>query len=234
MDKEVTFGLVHGSWHGGWCWEYLQDELDKAGYRSITVDMPIDNPSATFDDYTDTVVEAFVEEENLVLVGHSRAGNVLPRVAGKLSVNKMVFVAASFEQATVGHPTTDEVDFVPARNSGFFRNGIIELENNLTRFDPEVAKQLFYNECSESTKDWAVAKLRPQKRSNNEPPLKAWPNIPTEYIICTNDLVVRPEWSEYSVRNWLQIEPTYLKSDHSPFLSHPKELARMLLELTVR
>ena len=27
----TTFGLVHGAWHGGWCWQYLMTELEARG-----------------------------------------------------------------------------------------------------------------------------------------------------------------------------------------------------------
>ena len=39
-EKMATFALVHGSWHGGWCWNLLVDELEKRGHRSVAPDLP--------------------------------------------------------------------------------------------------------------------------------------------------------------------------------------------------
>ncbi|MGA0194495.1 MAG: alpha/beta fold hydrolase, partial [Ilumatobacteraceae bacterium] len=32
--------LVHGAWHGAWCWAPLQTELDRRGIASLAVDLP--------------------------------------------------------------------------------------------------------------------------------------------------------------------------------------------------
>jgi len=42
----ATFGLVHGSWHGGWCWERLIPELEARGHRAVAVDLPAEDPAA--------------------------------------------------------------------------------------------------------------------------------------------------------------------------------------------
>src|SRR5260221_10947192 len=35
-----TFVLVHGAWHGAWCWERLVPELEARGHASIAMDLP--------------------------------------------------------------------------------------------------------------------------------------------------------------------------------------------------
>lgn len=42
----ATFGLVHGAYHGGWCWERLTPELESRGHRTLTVDLPNEDPDA--------------------------------------------------------------------------------------------------------------------------------------------------------------------------------------------
>src|SRR6185436_4679232 len=42
----ATFALVHGSWHGAWCWERLEPELAARGHRAIAIDLPIEDPDA--------------------------------------------------------------------------------------------------------------------------------------------------------------------------------------------
>lgn len=33
--------LVHGAYHGAWCWDFLRPELERFGHRVVTVDLPI-------------------------------------------------------------------------------------------------------------------------------------------------------------------------------------------------
>ena len=43
----TTFALIHGAWHGAWCWERLAAELERRGHRAVAVDLPCDDPAAT-------------------------------------------------------------------------------------------------------------------------------------------------------------------------------------------
>ncbi len=232
-ENPITFGLVHGSWHGAWCWALLRDELHALGYKSIAMDMPIDDPDSNFDDYADAVVAALKNEENLVLVGHSRAGNILPRAAGRLDAKKLIYLCSSFEPATIGVLTAAESCSIPHRNQDLFERGIIPLGREMTKFDEELAKRLFFVELSEELQEWAASKLRPQRRSGNEPTLHKWPAVPQEYIVCTEDIVLNPEWSRYMARNRLGIEPIEFPGNHFPFLSRPRELAKLLVSISV-
>lgn len=196
------------------------------------MDLPIDNPDKTFEDYADVVAESLYGYENIVLVGHSRAGNVIPRVAGRLPLRRLVFLASSFEPATIGHPPANERDNVPEKNLPLFTDGIEYIGNNMTIFKKQLAKDVFYQDCKNEVADWAISRLRPQRRSADEPVLAKWPsNIPQDFIICRDDRVVNPEWGSYVARNWLNIEPRYLEGDHSPALSRPAVLGRLLLSL---
>jgi len=46
----ATFVLVHGAWHGSWCWERVVSELEGRGHRALTVDLPIGDASAGVDE----------------------------------------------------------------------------------------------------------------------------------------------------------------------------------------
>ena len=39
-DPTATVVLVHGAWHGGWCWERIVDRLSAGGVRAVAVDLP--------------------------------------------------------------------------------------------------------------------------------------------------------------------------------------------------
>src|ERR1700755_1618777 len=77
-----TLLLVHGSWHGPWCWERLIPELDKLGLASATVALPswCSDPAwlGTVADAADATGAAFADiAGDVVVVGHSYGGVVI-------------------------------------------------------------------------------------------------------------------------------------------------------------
>ena len=91
-----TLALVHGAWHGAWCWEQLTPELEALGHRVIAMDLPCDDGAATFDDYADVVCDAVagVPGKDLLLVAHSLGGQTAARVAARRLVRHVVYVCA--------------------------------------------------------------------------------------------------------------------------------------------
>lgn len=74
-----TFALVHGGFHGAWCWEQLSPLLQKDGHRVVTMELPLEDSAATFDTYADVVCAALEDsDDDVVLVGHSYGGNTIP------------------------------------------------------------------------------------------------------------------------------------------------------------
>ncbi len=87
-----TFVLVHGAWHGAWCWAAVINQLEKLGDRAYAVDLPghgmnqADRSKVTLQSYVDSVAE-FIERhdlKNVVLAGHSLGGLTIPGVAAKI------------------------------------------------------------------------------------------------------------------------------------------------------
>jgi hypothetical protein len=54
----TTFVLVHGSWHRSSCWERVTPILLAAGHRVSTVNLPAGIPTATMEDYVESVQAA--------------------------------------------------------------------------------------------------------------------------------------------------------------------------------
>ena len=87
--KEMsTFVLVHGAWHGAWCWERIIPLLEASGHRVIAPDLPgmgLDRTSLAevsldgWARFVAKIVEA--ESDRVVLVGHSRGGVVISQAA---------------------------------------------------------------------------------------------------------------------------------------------------------
>ena len=62
----ATFGLVHGAWHGAWCWDLLIPELERRGHSAVAMDLPCEDPKASFSDYRKFYHEAWIDVRNKV------------------------------------------------------------------------------------------------------------------------------------------------------------------------
>jgi len=96
-DTAQTFVLVHGAWHGGWCWRRVADLLRAGGHQVFTPTQTglgerkhLLSKDITLDTFTKDIANVIEAEElsNVVLVGHSFGGNAtacrrtsLPRAA---------------------------------------------------------------------------------------------------------------------------------------------------------
>jgi pimeloyl-ACP methyl ester carboxylesterase len=83
-----TYVLVHGAWHGRWCWEKVVPLLKQAGHQVEILDLPEYGQDKTLlreitlATYTKRVCETLdAQAEPVILVGHSMAGIVITQVA---------------------------------------------------------------------------------------------------------------------------------------------------------
>ena len=83
-----TYVLVHGSWHGGWCWDKVIPLLKARGHRVVAPDLPghgrDKTPASdiTLRAYADRVCDVLdAEAEPAILVGHSFGGLVITQAA---------------------------------------------------------------------------------------------------------------------------------------------------------
>jgi pimeloyl-ACP methyl ester carboxylesterase len=245
-NENPTFALVHGSWHDSWCMEQLSAALATRGYLSIAIDIPIGDTDKNYDDYGMTIAQALEDQTNVVGVFHSNAGNHGPRGVnilndasrGERIVDKMIFLNSGFDGSTLNGLgiSAQEVAAAPPKNSLESKTTIFRHQESggaITTFDNAKATELLYHDVENELAIEAIRHLRPQYRSPNQPKLTAWPNISQSYIICEDDKIVRPEWSEFACRNWLGVTPHYLPGGHSPFLSRPAHLANLLIEIAL-
>lgn len=230
-----AFALVHGAWHGAWCWERLAPELEARGHRVVAVDLPCDDATATFDTYADTVVRALdaeVVEEQVVVVGHSLAGFTIPLVAAHRPVRRLVYLCALVP--IPGRSFAEQLELEPNSLLPEYRAGLSDPddEGRTSWKDEAIARNVFYADCDEGDARAAFERLRPQARTPYaEPcPIGRFPPIPCTYVVCAEDRMVNPELSRRVARKRLDADLVELPGSHSPFLSRPVELAAVLHE----
>jgi pimeloyl-ACP methyl ester carboxylesterase len=205
----ARFVFVHGAWHGGWAFERVAAALERRGHETFSPDLPCDEPELTVTDYA-AVVGA---QSDGIVVGHSLGGLTIPFVPARVRV----FLAALVPSA----------DPFAALDPGFGGTSRDELGRSYWP-DLETASTRLYPELDESDAAFAFDRLRPQA------PLSPAPWVPDgrrASIVTGRDNVVNPLRQEALAREVLGVEPFVLDAGHSPFLSHPRELADLLESL---
>ncbi|MGI9235640.1 MAG: alpha/beta fold hydrolase [Woeseiaceae bacterium] len=109
-DGQVTFVLVHGTWHGGWVWRDVANDLRAREHRVVTPTctgcgerIHLATPDVGLDTHITDIcnVIRYEELEDIVLVGHSFAGLTITGVADRLRnrIRRIVFFDALVPRA---------------------------------------------------------------------------------------------------------------------------------------
>jgi pimeloyl-ACP methyl ester carboxylesterase len=191
--------------------------------------MPISDPGLGASEYAAAVVAAIGRASEPVVVGHSMAGLVIPLVAAMQPVHRLVFLAAfmaqpgrSANQQREGEPIDGRVPLATAEWT--------DLGRDVWAIGSATAGELFYHDVPADLAAWATSRLRPQSYAVfSEPcPLASWPVVPADAIVCRDDRAINPEWVRSAARQRLGVEAREIEGGHSPFLTRPVELARIL------
>lgn len=221
--------LVHGSYHGAWCWDLLRPELERLGHRVVTPEIPISDPGLGAAAYARTVAAAMDGAGPSVLVGHSMSGLVLPLVAELRPVHEMIFLMSvlpvpgmSANDQRAREPIDGRVP--PAKSEW------THLGDDVWTVGPNTATELFFDDVPADIAAWAVERLQPQAyRVMTEPsPLKAWPSVNSGVIVCADDRAINPDWMRSAAHDRLGVEAVEIAGGHSPFLTRPAELAAVI------
>ncbi|AFZ29818.1 alpha/beta hydrolase [Gloeocapsa sp. PCC 7428] len=242
------FCLVHGAFQGAWCWDLLTPRLEAQGHKTVAMDLPIENASATLSQFADAVIQALPKtDDDIVLVGHSMAGTIIPLVAEAIEVRQLIFVAALIPYPGVS--TLDQfshhLDSETLESFKYQPKDPTKLEqfhSEPDMFEPAsvgkdfsdaaVLREFFYSDCQPEVVQWAIAKSRSQQSLAYifEPnPLTALPAVERKYIVCINDRIISSTWSRYAARQRLGVDAIELASGHCPHLSCPDLLAAVLM-----
>jgi pimeloyl-ACP methyl ester carboxylesterase len=224
----MHFVLVHGAYHGAWCWDLLRDEFERGGHTTSAVELPNEDPDAGAERYADEVLASVPKTPyGIVLVGHSLAGLTIPIVAGRIKTRISIYLCAlvpipglSFD----GQHVDLDTGFVPSERA-------IGNQDGSSSWPERGAIEVFYQDCDPGVAKAAAQRLRPQQwRVTQEvTPLREWPSVPSVYINCIDDRAVPRAYSLRAAREQLGVESIEMPGGHSPFLSRPRELARHML-----
>ncbi|MGX6606784.1 alpha/beta hydrolase [Micromonosporaceae bacterium Da 78-11] len=219
-----TFALVHGAGDVGWYWHLVEAELRARGHDVVAPDLPADDESLLLDDYADAVVEAVGNRTDLVVVGQSFGGFTAPLVAARREARELILVAGMIPAPG---ETADQwwgnTGYAEAPRDQAARDGGLTGSE-----DPYVS---FYHDVPRRLAEQANGRGRahPTAAAFAQPwPLDAWPDVPTRFVLCTEDRFFPAGFLRRVATDRLGVVPTEIAASHCVALSRPTELTDIL------
>jgi pimeloyl-ACP methyl ester carboxylesterase len=184
----TTAVLVHGGWHGAWCWDLVRARLEDAGVPSVAFDLPM----TTLDEDARVVSDVLrgIDDETVVM-GHSWGGSPMTLGAGgQPRVRHLIYLSAFMLEA--GVPVTDHATRRPTTGTA-----VATTVGDMSMTLPERALEIFYNDVPPELAAEAVTKLRPFALSGYSPvtttTVAAWKTVSPTYVVCRRDLAIHPD-----------------------------------------
>lgn len=236
----ATFVLVHGSWHGAWCWYHVATRLRNAGHRVLAPDLAglgADRTAlteVTLARWRDDVCRAIDQaDERVVLVGHSRGGLLISESAEARPdrIVTLVYLAAFLVRD--GETLLD----VSALDGESLIRGNLEIAPNglSANVRDAVIDEAFYAQCPAEDIVLARMLLQPEPLAPLATPARLTPErygrVHRIYIECLNDRAVTPSAQRRMYTATPCAEVITMHTDHSPFFSAPDELTTHLTRI---
>jgi pimeloyl-ACP methyl ester carboxylesterase len=216
--------LVHGAFHGAWCFDPLVAVLRRRGIVCTTPELPLTSLAAD----AAAVMRALDRiEGRVVLLGHSYGGAVVTAAGAHPAVERLVLLAALAPDD--GEPPNGG----PLEIDGAFLTALRPSAAGPLEVDPARAGALFYPDADPRDAAAAVARLRPGNTGVPGERIEraAWRLRPTDYVVCASDPIILPS-SQRALAARTGAAVHEIPGDHSPFLARPEALADLLLKLT--
>jgi pimeloyl-ACP methyl ester carboxylesterase len=233
-----VFVLVHGAWHGGWCWERVARVLAAAGHA-------VHAPTLTGlgeragEARPDTGLAVHVADvvglverldlRDVVLVGHSYGGMVVTGAASRLGgrVRTLVYLDAFVPEAgqsvnaIVGPEAAAGTQRIADAKGEGWRVPMVYPLEAMGRFDAETAA-------------WAAARLTPQPVATFTEPVSLGDARVSDrvYVYCSDrPLGIFGRFAEAARANPAEWRYVELPTGHDAMLTMPNAVAGILLDL---
>jgi pimeloyl-ACP methyl ester carboxylesterase len=236
-NDTATVVLIHGAWHGAWCWDRVVPLLEDADVPTVAVDLP--GHGASTEPLGDLYAHiAFVRDlldgidGPIILCGHSYGGAVISEAAAGIdSVRHLVYLCAIVPE--VGEPLGGVMaDTVTPEQGRSELGSAMQIQDDGTMtLDLDASVPVFYADCADDDVAAARKQISAHSAASFAQPLRAaaWHDIPSTYVVCTEDRAINPEFQRaLATRTTASVEwPT----SHSPFFSRPDLVADLLIGL---
>jgi pimeloyl-ACP methyl ester carboxylesterase len=214
--------LVHGLWADGSSWSKVIPILQNAGHRVIAVQLA----EHSLAEDVATVKRAIdLVGGPTILVGHSFGGFVITNAGyNNQNVTGLVYVSAFA-------PDEGEsaVNFVPVES---LPPGLLVFDSGgFAYLNPEMFPQAFAQDVNTTEAEILAAVQKPAHQSffteKSGPP--AWKQLPTWFVVSENDRIIPPD-AERMFAQRMNATTISLNSSHASLVSHPNEVAQLILD----
>ncbi len=239
----ANFVLVHGAWHGGWCWQRVTTALQQQGHRAHAVTLTglgerahLLAPGINLDTHINDVINLIEAEElsDVVLAVHSYAGMIGTAIADRLGrrLKHLVYVDAVVPKpgeswSSTQSSATQQQRMAAAQASPSF---------SFAPPDPEVFG------LHDADHAWVKRRQTPHPGNTYQAPLdfdvQRVAAVPRTFVNCTEPALATIEPSRLRVKDpkfwdgaWLPNSKfVELRTGHDPMISEPQALTNILLD----
>ena len=216
--------LVHGSWVDGSFWSKVIPILQNEGHRVIGAQLPLQSLA---DDIA--TVERAIESVGgpTILVGHSYGGIVISNAGyNNSNVTGLVYLAAFAPEEGESLGTFLPADSLPP--------GFLVIDSaGFAIINPDIFHQALAQDTNVTESNILAAVQKPMNlailNETSGPP--AWKQLPTWYQVSEADQVVPPD-AERMFAERINATTLSLNSSHAAALSHPDEIAQLIINAT--
>ena len=225
----ATVVLIHGAWHGPWCFDKVVAGLEARGVPVVAVERRrMHEASGELRGVTDSgeneaIVRAALEqiEGPIVALGHSFGGVSLTTAPlGNDNVKHLVYLTAIMPDTDGSMPD----NFVNPE----LATAVIAGEDGSTTVQEDKIRYAFYHQCSDEDYERALTLLVRDEAAIpfDAPEDTAWNKITTTYVVCTEDRALLAEGQRTLARRADRV--VEWSTDHSPFFSAPQLMVDLL------
>lgn len=230
----TDFVLVHGAWHGAWCWKRVLPPLWAAGHRAFAVTLSgvgerahVLSPEITLATHVADVVGVLEAEEmqGAVLVGHSYGGMVITGAADRVAhrLRRLVYVDAVVPSPGSTWSSGHAPETQAARRAAIAAHGVLPPP------DPEI-----YG-LDGADRAWVARRQTPQPGGVYDAALDfdeaRLAALPRSFVDCTSPALATIAASRQRVRAEPGWDVREIATGHDPMISAPGELVDILLSL---
>ena len=225
----ATVVLIHGAWHGPWCFDQVVAGLEARGVPVVGVERRrASGPNGelrgvTDSDENEAIVRAAFDDVDgpIVALGHSFGGVSLTTAPlGNDNIKHLVYLTAIMPDTDGSIPD----NFINPE----LANAIVAGEDGSTTVQADKIRYAFYHQCSDEDYELALGELVRDEAAVpfDIPRDTAWNKITTTYVVCTQDQALLAEGQRTLARRADRV--VEWETDHSPFFSAPHLMVDLL------
>ncbi len=232
--------MVHGGGHGGWCWKWTAAVLRGGGHDVQTPTLTgfgershLAGCATSFQTFVEDVVNVvrFEDLHDVVLVGHSMGGTIIPRVAEEIPdrVRRVVWLTAAV--CADGETLLEAIPPSP-----WMTKAVSAQPDGTIRTDPELIIDAVLHDGTPFQRRFVQDRHGPYPQHALVEPgrLSAFLDLdlPTAYVMATEDRAIEPQVQLRLADRLPGSRRSHVAAGHDCMITRPEEVAQVLIDVS--